>query len=254
MLSFVVPAYNEELELPSTLSAIHGAAATAREPYEIIVVDDGSTDSTAGLAADGGARVLRIQRRQIAAARNAGGRAAQGDILFFIDADTRIGPDHVSGALAQLKGGCVGGGARIEINEAIPEWSRIFVYLFGRLYFGANLGAGAFLFTSRQIFDLVGGFDERCFAGEEYYFTKALKKIGRFRLLKDPVVTSGRKLRMHSPKEILGGLLAIAVRGRRGLCSRDRLGLWYSGKREDGLKAATEIGQEYSNGDYWEGD
>ena len=47
MLSFIVPAYNEELELPATLSAIHAAAAAHREPYEIIVVDDASTDATA---------------------------------------------------------------------------------------------------------------------------------------------------------------------------------------------------------------
>lgn len=245
MLSFIVPAYNEELELPSTLSAIHAASAATAEPYEIIVVNDGSTDSTAAVAADGGARVLTIQRRHIAAARNAGGRAAQGDILFFIDADTRIRPEHVSGALAKLKGGCVGGGARMEINEEIPQWAKIFVYLFCRLYFGANLGAGAFLFTSREVFDRVAGFDERCFAGEEYYFTKALKKMGRFRLLTDPVVTSGRKLRMHTPQEVLGGLLGLIVRGRRGLHSRNNLGLWYSGKRETVLaKAAAGIARE----------
>src|SRR5438045_1309757 len=134
MLSFIVPAYNEELELPSTLSAIRAAAAITAEPYEIIVVDDGSTDSTASVAANGGARVLPIQRRHIAAARNAGGRAAQGETLFFIDADTRIGPEHVSGALTQLKSGCVGGGARMEISEEIPQWAKIFVYLFCRLY------------------------------------------------------------------------------------------------------------------------
>lgn len=130
----------------------------------------------------------------------------------------------------------------MEINEEIPQWAKIFVYVFCRLYFGANLGAGAFLFTSREVYNQVGGFDERCFAGEEYYFTRALKKIGRFCLLTNPVVTSGRKLRMHSPREILGGLAGMIVRGRRGLCSRDKLTLWYSGKRETVLaKAATGI-------------
>ena len=98
MLSFIVPAYNEELELPSTLSAIHAAAAANSEPYEIIVVNDGSTDATAAVAATAGARVVTIHRRQIAAARNAGAREARGDILFFVDADTRIAPQHVSGA------------------------------------------------------------------------------------------------------------------------------------------------------------
>jgi glycosyltransferase involved in cell wall biosynthesis len=232
MLSFIVPAYNEELELPATLSAIRAAAETNSEPSEIIVVNDGSTDATAAVAATGGARVLTIHRRQIAAARNAGAREAQGDILFFVDADTRIAPQHVSGALAALRNGCVGGGARMEINEEIPPWARIFVYVFGSLYFAANLGAGAFLFTSRDVFDRAGGFDEQCFAGEEYYFTRALKKLGRFRLLRDPVVTSGRKLRMYSAPQVLGGLVGIIIRGKRGVRSRDKLDLWYDGKRE----------------------
>ena len=110
--------------------------------------------------------------------------------------------------------------------------ARIFVYVFGSLYFAANLGAGAFLFTTRSFFDRAGGFDEQCFAGEEVYFTQALKKLGRFRLLADPVVTSGRKLRMYSARHVLGGLVGIILRGKRAVRSRDRLDLWYDGKRE----------------------
>lgn len=235
MLSFIVPAYNEELELPSTLSAIHAAAAHS-EPYEIIVVNDGSTDATAALAAAAGARVVNIHRRQIAAARNAGAHAARGDILFFVDGDTRIAPQHVEAALTALGGGCAGGGARMEINEEIPPWARIFVYLFCKLYFAANLGAGAFLFTTRGFFDRAGGFDEQYFAGEEVYFTQALKKLGRFHLLADPVVTSGRKLRMHSARHVLGRSVGIMLRGKQAVRSRDRLDLWYDGKRETEMR------------------
>lgn len=232
MLSFIVPAYNEELELPSTLAAIHAAAEANSEPYEIIVVNDASTDATSVVAEAGGARVVTIDRRQIAAARNAGAAAARGDILFFVDADTRIASQHVSGAITTLGSGCSGGGARMDFNDDIPPWARLFVSVFGRLYFAANLGAGAFLFTTRDSFHLTRGFDEQYFAGEEIYFTQALKKLGRFRLLSDPVLTSGRKLRMHSAIGVLGGLLGILLRGKRAVRSRDRLGLWYDGKRE----------------------
>lgn len=231
MLSFIVPAYNEELELPATLSAIHAAAANS-QPYEIIVVNDTSTDATAAVAASAGARVLTIHRRQIAAARNAGAREARGDTLFFVDADTRIEPWHVSAALETLRSGSAGGGARMEINEEIPLWARIFVYLFCKTYFAANLGAGAFLFTTCSLFDRAGGFDEQYFAGEEVYFSQALKKFGRFHLLDRPVVTSGRKLRMHSARHILGRSVGIILRGKRAVRSRDRLDLWYDGKRE----------------------
>jgi cellulose synthase/poly-beta-1,6-N-acetylglucosamine synthase-like glycosyltransferase len=51
MISFIIPAYNEELELSSTIAAIRHAAATGTaQPYEIIVVDDASTDATAQVA------------------------------------------------------------------------------------------------------------------------------------------------------------------------------------------------------------
>src|SRR5438046_10766755 len=108
MISFIVPAYNEELELSSTIEAIRTAASGATQPYEIIVVDDASTDATAEIASGMGAKVIPINRRQIAASRNAGARAAQGEYLFFIDADTRINGAHVSGGIAALEGGCAG--------------------------------------------------------------------------------------------------------------------------------------------------
>src|SRR6266436_1641949 len=155
MISFIVPAYNEEHELSGTLAAIHDAASGASGPYEIIVVDDASTDATPEIAAQAGARVIRINRRQIAAARNAGGRAAQGDYLFFIDADTRINRAHVTGAIAAMEAGYVGGSARVNMDGLIPIWGRMLLLGFSSVYFGLNLGAGAFLFTTRHNFDLV---------------------------------------------------------------------------------------------------
>src|SRR2546422_11372935 len=113
MISFIVPAYNEELELPRSLAAIHIAAKHANEKYEIIVVDDGSTDATADIARQSGARLVQVQRRQIAAARNAGAQIARGQILFFVDADTRISSSHVVDAIAALNAGYSGGSARV---------------------------------------------------------------------------------------------------------------------------------------------
>src|SRR5215468_4275864 len=108
MISFIVPAYNEEHELSDTLAAITAAASGATEPYEIIVVDDASTDATAKIGSDAGAKVIPINRRQIAASRNAGARAARGEYLFFVDADTRITQAHVSGGIAALEAGYAG--------------------------------------------------------------------------------------------------------------------------------------------------
>jgi len=231
VLSFIVPAYNEELELPATIAAIQ-TAADKIDNYEIIVVDDASTDETAQIARDTGAQVVSINRRQIAAARNAGARAAQGDILFFVDADTRINREHVGGALASLNAGCAGGSARVMTDGTIPLWGRVFVRTFCTIYFANNLGAGAFLFTRRENFDKIGGFNEELFIGEEVYFSLALRKLGRFKVLRAPIVTSGRKLRMYSAAKILGNMMTVICGGMRVARSREKLDLWYDGKRE----------------------
>ena len=62
MISFIVPAYNEELELSPTLAAIQAATSGLSQPFEIIVVDDASTDATPEIAEQAGARVVSIHR------------------------------------------------------------------------------------------------------------------------------------------------------------------------------------------------
>jgi glycosyltransferase involved in cell wall biosynthesis len=235
MISFIVPAHNEESELPSTLHEIQLAASDAAQPYEIIVVDDASTDATAEIASRAGAKVIQINRRQIAAARNAGGRAARGEYLFFVDADTRIRAQHVMLAIDALNAGYAGGGARVTLDGFIPIWGRLLLLGFSALYFGLNLGAGAFLFTTRRNFDAIGGFDEQYFAGEEVYFSLELKKLGPFKLLRQPVITSGRKLRMYPAKQFLPKFFGVIIAGPRGVRSRANLTLWYDGKREKQL-------------------
>ena len=233
MISFVIPAHNEEMELSATLAAIRAAASDAAQPYEIIVIDDASTDATREIAAaHGGAKVVRIDRRQIAAARNAGRHAAQGDYLFFVDADTRIKRTHITEGIAALEAGYAGGSARVAMDGFVPMWGRMLLRGFSSVYFGLNLGAGAFLFTTRRNFDAVGGFDEQYFAGEEVYFSLALKKLGGFKVLREPIVTSGRKFRMYPAKQFLGNFFGVIIGGPRAVRSRAKLRLWYDGKRE----------------------
>jgi glycosyltransferase involved in cell wall biosynthesis len=232
MISFIVPAYNEEHELSDTLASIRGAASGAAQPCEIIVVDDASTDATPKIASDAGAKVIQINRRQIAASRNAGARVARGEYLFFVDADTRINRAHVSAGIAALEAGFAGGSARVAMDGFVPFWGRMLLRGFSSIYFRLNLGAGAFLFTTRRNFDVIGGFDEQYFAGEEVYFSLELKKLGGFKVLRVPVVTSARKLRMYPPREFLRKFFGVIFRGPGGVRSRAKLSLWYDGKRE----------------------
>ncbi|MBA3543907.1 MAG: glycosyltransferase [Chthoniobacterales bacterium] len=231
-LSFVIPAHNEEHELAETLVAIRRAAEASQQSFEMIVVDDASTDATAAIAREFGARVVAVNRRQIAAVRNAGARVARGAVLFFVDADTRIAPGHVTAGLAALAAGCAGGSARVAIDSGVAFWARVFIRAFCAIYFAIGLGVGAFIFTRRESFETVGGFDEQFFAGEEVYLTLALKKLGRFKILREPIVTSARKVRMHSPRFVLTQSFSIVLGGKGALRNRQKLDLWYDGKRE----------------------
>jgi glycosyltransferase involved in cell wall biosynthesis len=233
VISFIVPAYNEEQLLPATLAALQEAARVVGEPYEIIVVDDASTDRTAEIATETGARVVQVAHRQIAATRNAGARDAQGDLFIFVDADTVVNPAVVRAALEAVRGGAVGGGCDLRFEGRLPLWARVMVAAFRPVYRIVKIASGSFLFCTRQAFETVGGFDETLFAAEEGVISKALRRQGRFVVLGETVLTSGRKLRSYSAWEVLGVLGRMVITGGRALRDRRGLEIWYGARRED---------------------
>ena len=231
MISFVVPAYNEEKYLSGALQSIHASARELQLDYEIVVANDASTDTTAKLAEEGGARVVNVEHRQIAKTRNAGARATTGDMLFFIDADTKVNAPVVAAAIAAMGDGAVGGGARVRFDHA-PRWVAIFMAVFEPLYFRlARFAAGCFVFCRRDAFEAAGGFDERHFAGEEVMFSIALKKQGRFVILREEVETSARKAEGRTPWDLFKLVLMLALRGMGGVRRRESTQFWYDGKR-----------------------
>lgn len=233
MLSFIIPAHDEAARLPATLRALHAAAATVGpDGYEVVVVDDASSDGTGGIASAAGARVLRVEHRHIAATRNAGAREARGDTLVFVDADTCIDAPLLRAALDALEGGAVGGGATVALRGPMAWHVRAGLAASNWLLRRMRAAAGCFVFCRRDAFEAVGGFDERWYAAEDIALSRALATQGRFVVLHERVSTSARKLRSHPPREHLMLLLRFAVRGRGLLRSRDALGLWY-GRRRD---------------------
>src|SRR5262249_33485309 len=111
VISFIVPAYNEEALLGPTLEALTDAGSALGEPFEIVVADDASTDRTVEIARAHGTRVITVHNRQIAATRNAGARAARGELLLFVDADTVVSRAVVRGAVEAMRAGAAGGGS-----------------------------------------------------------------------------------------------------------------------------------------------
>jgi glycosyltransferase involved in cell wall biosynthesis len=233
VLSFIVPAHDEEALIASTLRSIRSAADAVGQTYEVIVVDDASTDRTGAIAGAEGARVVRIEARQIAKARNAGAGAASGETLFFVDADTLITPAVVQSTLRAIDSGAVGGGAPARLDDASPGYAKLLMWLVAVISRPLSIAGGCCFFCTRAAFQQAGGFDERLFAGEEIWLSRALRRHGRVVILREPVVTSGRKIRTHSFFELLGTLLRISLGGPRALQNRSKLGVWYGPRRRD---------------------
>lgn len=159
----MIPAYNEALRLPSTLSRVRQHLAARKGEHEIVVVDDGSTDATAEVAraAGGAVRVLRHQpNRGKGYAARRGMLAATGDRRLMTDADLSTPIEELAGLEAALDRGydvAIGSravdGARIEVRQ--PAYREAMGRLFNVLVQGlllpglSDTQCGFKLFTAR---------------------------------------------------------------------------------------------------------
>jgi glycosyltransferase involved in cell wall biosynthesis len=229
----VVPAYNEERYLPRTLAAIRAAMAQVPEAEgTLIVVDNGSTDRTAELAATAGAQVILEPHRQIARVRNTGGRRASTPFLIFVDADTWISPALLRETLAALHSGRVCGGGTICRFDSAPRWARAMMQGWNAFSRGVGWAAGSYFFCLREGLLATGGFDETVYASEELGFSRVLKRWGRargmkFRILREPVVTSSRKLEWFGTAQLLGWMLRFLLNPLAAR-KRENCALWYT--------------------------
>ena len=233
VISFAIPAHNEERLIGAVVRAIGESARACGVEFDITVADDASTDATARTATEAGAKVVRIERRQIAASRNAAARASTGERLVFVDGDTVMTEAALRAIIAALDAGAAGGGTRIAFDGRIPLWARMVGPVITRALWWSGYTGGACLFCRRDVFDAVGGFDETVYASEEIWFARAIKRIGKFKVVSEPVVTSARKLRSFSGWETIWLALRMAVRGTGSVSRREGLEMWYGPRRED---------------------
>ena len=187
--SLIIPAHNEEKYLPRLLTSIDKARERykgGREAIEVIVADNVSTDGTAQIARSYGCQVVTVERRAIAAARNGGARAAHGEILAFVDADTQIHPDtfnEISRVLAT--GRVIGGATGIRFERMSLGLSFTYVMLIalavllGR-QFTRDIPTGV-VFCRRRDFEHIGGYNEERLYAEDVQFFLELKRLARKR-------------------------------------------------------------------------
>ena len=209
-VSVVVPAFNAETFLAEALQSI--AAQGMR--CETILVDDGSSDRTAGIAGGfPGVRLLRHQaNRGIAAARNSGVGAATGEFLAFLDADDIWPEDSLNARLTVLERDrtCEAViGQAVQFGAGIPDYEPV-----------AGAVAGGMLIR-RTAFERVGRFDESLAIGEFIDWYARASELGiTFREIPDVVlrrrIHAGNTTRRAASVEYTRVLRAALHRRREG--------------------------------------
>lgn len=234
-LSIIIPARDEERHIRSCLEAVKRASARYPGEVETIVVLNRCTDGTEAIVVEHGARTVREDAKNLARIRNAGARAATGEILMTVDADSRMHPDTLIEIDRRLASGkWIGGGVPI-----LPErWSTgIVLSSLILAIFVAPMGiSGGLFWCRRQAFESIGGFDEKLHTAEDIDFAVRLKAHGRSlsrrfgTLWRCPIVTSCRKFDRFGDWFVVRMLLRHPIRSWRALHGRDQAAgdrYWY---------------------------
>lgn len=182
-ISVIVPAYNEERYIGETLNNLNSAKdfllKSKGVSTEIIVVDNGSTDSTASIALSSGAKIIKESQQNVARARNVGANGASGNHLVFIDADVIVPKSLLWRITEAMKDeGCVGG-AVDAIYQPGKLWVKVYLQvwrLFGKL---AGMAQGATQFCRRDVYVRLCGYDETMYMGEDVDFYWRLKRFAK---------------------------------------------------------------------------
>lgn len=215
-ISVVVAAYNEEKFLPKCLSAIF-SQDFPKDEFEVIVVDNNSTDKTAEIAKKFGARVIKEKRQGNTFAISAGMNAATGDLIAMTDADTIVSNEWLKN-IAQIFSdkdivAATGTGDIGTSSKKFNELSELTYEAFLRLNFmlGKPHVTGFNLIVRRDAFEKVGGIDETFTMSPDVDLGLRLGKVGKVVFSKNLKATTSFRRWEESPlktlKTYLGGYI-----------------------------------------------
>lgn len=223
-VSIVIPAYNEELFLPKLLKSVN--KQSFKLPYEVIVVNNNSTDKTAQVAKKYGAKVVFEKRRGYAYSCNKGFYSAKGEIIARADADYVLPKDWLEkiwDKFSKDKSLIALGGPVYPLES---RWWENFFYYPASLYwmYVLKLIKQGYLFPNmavrRSVFLQIGGFDPKVEFGEDMDICRRLSQVGKVKLIPSLYIyTSLRRLRSLGiynmiTRYALGNIYAIA-RGKK---------------------------------------
>tara|TARA_R100000742_G_C4278310_1_gene100970 strand:+ start:2171 stop:2863 length:693 start_codon:yes stop_codon:yes gene_type:complete len=230
MISFIVPAYNEEEYIGATIVSINSSMKGFEVPYEIIVVNDNSEDKTKEIALKFDVNVIDANCRQLGKVRNVGASHAKGSVLVFVDADTGVTGPVIKEVLSKIdthKAGCAYG-VYYDLDQS-PFHKRmmgVYTWFCSKVW---KVCSGYFMWCNAENFK--DGFDEEYYLFEDVWFSRKFHKRD-FYFGKERVLTSGRKAWTHNfLLRIVPFLFKYSIKGNKLLKNRSSLGMWYDGVR-----------------------
>lgn len=228
--SVIIPTLNEEHYLPRLLSDL---SSQTQKDFEVIVVDGKSEDKTKEKSREFADKFpltfLEVDKRNVSYQRNQGAKSAQGDILVFLDADTRVEKDFI----AQLTADFGKKGTKLLLPSIVPDEktqkARMLISFVNQIirisqYYGRPLSTGGNFFLRKEAFEKIGGFNESLFISEDHEFIhRAYKKGIKAKIVKSPkVIVSMRRVQLEGDatliyKYVVGFLMYTMTPHKTGL-------------------------------------
>jgi glycosyltransferase involved in cell wall biosynthesis len=215
LVSAIVPVHDGARFLAA---ALESALAQDYEPLEIVVVDDGSTDGSGEIAQRYPVRLSSQPHLGVAAARNAGLAVARGELIAWLDADDLWTPDKLTVQVGYLREHpetdyvIARGVAFLEPGIEQPGW-------LGDEWLDEGGVGLPTIVARRQVFDLVGPFDEAYSVGEDLDWVQRARQAGvEERILPDVVL----RYRVHDGNASHGTSLGVVFQVMRGAAARRR--------------------------------
>lgn len=213
-ITIVIPVKNDAIRLRRCLDSI--ARAGRQAAPEIVVADNGSTDTSPTVASDAGAHVLQIPNVAVGELRNVAARSASGTVLAFIDADHELESGWFEAADESFQDPAVGAAGALYLSPPGGTWvQRMYGALRGQTVGRGEtdwLGSGNLL-VKRDIFENLSGFDTSLEACEDVDLCRRIRAAG-WQVIGDERL---RSVHHGDPKDLAALFRAELWRGRDNL-------------------------------------